>query len=242
MYGDSISRKRSFLFGVRPLSRVAMAMLAALFAVNTQAFAVLDLPRGGPQIESSPVDVVYTGDFVTGTLTASGVANVINPPGAPLGDIANGTFNLDAVINSNTLTASGELNIGGTAPGLGYLSGTLLTGTFYVTPTPSPFEPTQVHGAFGPAPRNSLEFLFEITGGDAAELYGGVGGHTGVLLRPAGYMGSFDSDFSSGPGGAFAITFVVPAPGTLWLMLLCAVPLILRRTAARARPSGGSTS
>jgi hypothetical protein len=150
----------------------------------------------------------------------------MTPPGAPAGNIAGGSFDINANVNFNAQTASGSLSIGGTIAGLGFNSGTLLTGTFSSAPGSQ---------SFGAGPGDPLEFLFDVTGGDAAALYGGVGSTAGVILANSGYSGSFASNFTSGPFQAVSDTFVqasggVPLPGTLWLMLFGGGLLLSRRS------------
>ena len=65
-----------------------------------------------------------------------------------------------------------------------------------------------------------LEFLFDVTGGDAAGL---MGPKVGVDLSQSGYAGSFANNFTSGAFQSLSDTFSfqeqnqnpVPAPGTL---------------------------
>jgi hypothetical protein len=142
--------------------------------------------------------VDYLGNNAGGSLTASGFANVLTPPGSPGGNIVGGSFDINANINFNAQTASGTLSIGGTIAGLGFNSGTLLTGTF---------NSALASQTFGAGPGDPLEFLFTVTGGDAAALYGGVGSTAGVILSQSGYTGSFAGNFSSAPFGALADTF-----------------------------------
>ena len=170
-----------------------------LASAPAQAFPSLNLAPGTPDIESSFINVDYVGNNAGGTLVASGFANVLTPPGSPTGNIAGGTFDINANANFNAQTASGTLNIGGTIAGLGFNSGTLLTGTFVSTAGSQ---------TFGAGPGDPLEFLFTVTGGDAAGLYGGVGSTVGVILSQSGYAGSFAGNFSSAPFNALADTFV----------------------------------
>lgn len=215
--------------GIR-IGRVARAGTAAVLALAlsgaAHAFPSLNLTPGTPDIESAFINVDYVGNNTTGTLTASGFAQVLTPPGSPAGNIAGGSFDINATINFNALTASGSLGIGGTVAGLGFNSGTLLTGTF---------SSTAGNQAFGSGPGDPLEFLFDITGGDAAGLYGGIGSTAGVILSQSGYSGSFASNFSSAPFGGLADTFGIPqvdAPATLALMLLGGVLVCSRRRRA----------
>ena len=90
----------------------------------------------------------------------------------------------------------------------------------------------------GAGPGDPLEFLFDITGGDAAGLFGGAGSTAGVILSQSGYTGSFAADFSSAPFGGLADTFgtqAVDSPGTLALMFLGGVVVACRRRHANAR-------
>jgi hypothetical protein len=139
---------------------------------------------------------------------------VLTPPGSPAGNIVGGSFDINSTVNFNAMTASGTLAIGGTIASQGFNSGTLLTGTFASAPGSQ---------SFGAGPGDPLEFLFDVTGGDAAALYGGIGSTAGVILSQSGYTGSFQQNFSSAPFGALADTFGqgsgVPIPGTLWLLL-----------------------
>lgn len=178
----------------------------------------LGLVPGSPDISSSFIDVSYVGNSNAGTLNASGFAVVLTPPGSPSGNIAGGTFDVSAFIQSNALTASGTLNIGGTIPGLGFNSGTLLTGTL---------------SSMGAGPGDALEFAFDITGGDAVGVFGGFGATAGVIVSKSGYPGSFDSNFSSSPFAALADTFPVavpePSPIIIWSLLGAAVCACRRR-------------
>lgn len=143
-----------------------------------------------------------------GILTASGFANVLTPPGSPSGNIAGGSFDITAAINDTLMTATGSLTIGGTIAGLGFNSGTLLTGTL---------------SALGAGAGDPLELLFDVTGGDAAGL---MGPKVGVDLSQSGYTGSFANNFASGPFQSLSDTFSfqeqnqnpVPAPGTLIML------------------------
>jgi cysteine-rich repeat protein len=181
-----------------------LATYAALFfglllaSTPAHAFPSLNLTPGTPDIQSSFINVAYVGNNAGGVLTASGFANVLTPPGSPGGNITGGTFDINANINFNAQTASGSLVIGGTIAGLGFNSGTLLTGVF---------NSTAGSQTFGAGPGDPLEFLFTVTGGDAAALYGGVSSTAGVILSQSGYIGSFASNFTSAPFGALADTF-----------------------------------
>jgi hypothetical protein len=62
-----------------------------------------------------------------------------------------------------------------------------------------------------------LEFLFSVTGGDAAGLYGGIGSIGGIILSGGtGFTGDFTMDFA-GTGSAVADVGPVPLPAAVWL-------------------------
>lgn len=217
-----VSTIRLGMKAVRPACRfkaLARAGIAALVTLTVsgaaQAFPSLNLIPGVPDIESAFIDVDYFGNNTTGTLTANGFAQVLTPPGSPVGNIAGGSFDINSTINFNAMTASGSLDIGGTIASQGFNSGTLLTGTLSSSPG---------NQTFGAGPGDPLEFLFSVTGGDAAGLYGGVGSTAGVILSQSGYTGSFASSFSSAPFGGLADTFgqqqTVDAPGSFVLLLM----------------------
>jgi hypothetical protein len=191
------------------LSTVGLAGIVSLSAMGvSHAFVALNLTPATPMIESSFISVDYIGNNSGGVLTASGFASVLTPPGSPVGNIVNGTFDINSNINSDAQTARGTLSIGGTIASQGFNSGSILTGTFSSTAG----DPT-----FGAGAGDPLEFLFDITGGDAAGLYGGIGATSGVILSQSGYVGSFASNFSSGPFQALSNTFV-PEPPPLTLL------------------------
>lgn len=150
-----------------------------------------------PDIFSSFITVDYNAG--ADSLIASGFAQQLNSGG--LFNIAGGSFDLNASIADDGSLAGGALAIGGTVAGLGFNSGTLLTGTL---------------SAFGFNQANDpLEFLFDVTGGDAASLYGDLGG---IILSNAGFPGNWARDFSSGPFQSFSdVGTLVPVPAAVWL-------------------------
>jgi len=192
---------------------LAMA-LSALLAMEAEVGAVpFNLILSTPDIVSGFITVDYDADL--DALTASGFALQIDDDGAgPRIDIDDGLFGLNARINDAGALTAGNLFIGGTVDSLGFNSGTLLTGTL---------------DAFGfpDAGGDPLEFIFSVTGGDAAGLYGGTGG---VILTGTGFEGSFRDDFS-GPSfrsTANAAAAVVPEYGaSVSLMLVSLVGLAI---------------
>lgn len=218
-------RGGSGLRGARGAGVVA-GLVVALGACPAWAFPSLNLTPGTPEIESVFITVDYVGNNAGGLLMASGFAQAVTPPGSPSGIITGGTFDINANINFNAQVAIGTLNIGGTVAGLGFNSGTLLTGTFSSMPADQ---------MFGAGPGDPLEFLFDITGGDAAGLYGGIGSQAGVNLSQSGYAGSFAGNFTSGAFQALADTFALPntvpepVSATLGVMGLGVLGLVTRR-------------
>ncbi len=160
-----------------------------------------------PDIASFFIDVSY--DAGSDLLEASGFALVLNDDGSDPGeDILNGIFELSATIDAAGELWGGTLLIQGTVPTLGFNSGTLLTGDL---------------SDFGFSTSNDLlEFTFDVTGGDAAALYGSIGG---TILAFTGFTGSFATDFDNlqggqaGTGGGMSDGAAIPEPATAFLML-----------------------
>jgi len=178
------------------------ALIMGLSSLSHAAPLNLTL-NDSPDIVSSFITVDY--NSATDVLTASGFANQLDDDGigTPL-NIAGGTFDLAASVLDDGTLAGGSLAIGGTVAGLGFNSGTLLTGSL-----------TDI--GFNIAGGDPLEFLFDVTGGDAAGLYGSLGG---IILNSAGFGGSWAISFSSGPFQAIAdvgTVGAVPIPAAVWL-------------------------
>ena len=157
-----------------------------------------------PDIFSDGISVNYNAN--ANTFTAIGEASKLNNDGSlPLETIVNGSFNLTAIIDNSGFLSLGNLIIGGTVPTLSdYDSGTLLTGDIT---------------AFGYENENDpFEFLFSLTGGDAAGLYGGIGSTGGVILSSifTDFTGFFSSDWSS--FGVSDTGTPVPEPVTMLLL------------------------
>jgi hypothetical protein len=200
----------------RTLIKLSAVVVASAFIFNAQAgtlSSTLDLNPMDPDIASVHT-TSYIGDATSGVLTSSGFA-VTFSNFAPAEAITGGTFNLTANIQKSLGTADGLLNIGGTIASLGFNSGTLLTATL-----------AQIGG-----PTMTLNFLFNVTGGDAASLYGGAGAIMGVIMNNSGYNGlvSFDGNFGGVAFGSTSDTVAVPVPSTVALFLIGFGALVLRR-------------
>lgn len=193
-------------------------LLGGLFVLgaNVQAAPLNLTLNNTPDIVSSFIDVTY--DSGTDSLTASGFAFELDDDGSvPAEAISNGTFDLSATIDEFGTMTSGSLTIGGTVASLGFNSGTLLTGTLTAF-------------GFRDSGGDPLEFLFDVTGGDAAGLYGGGSIPGGIILSDTGFTGSFASNFNSSTGVADVAP--VPLPAAVWLFgsgLLGLVGLSRRR-------------
>lgn len=203
----------------RSLLKASVLLFTSLFIVSAQAGVVnstLALTTTNPDI-SSILNAQYTGDSTAGTFTSFGQASQLTTAALTNETIDAGTFELNANIQENAGTADGLLSIGGTIAAQGFNSSTLITATLL-----------QVGG-----PNTALNFLFNVTGGDAAALYGGVGATIGVIMNGTGYNGNFNAAFESlGNFGASSDTFVVevPTPNSLSIFLIGFIALGLRKT------------
>jgi hypothetical protein len=212
-----VTKKRSYL-------SFNAIVLTCLFAFKAQAGIAsfsLDLIPSDPDISANEIVVNYDFNSMSGigALTASGSAVQLSNDGtssnvvSPTDSMGFGEFALSASINTTSNTASGDLTISGIINENGFLfsSGTLLTGVL-----------TQIGGA-----DNILNFLFDVTGGDAADLFGDT---AGVILSSSGYLSfaSFNDNFSSQSALADTFAVNVPVPHALSLFLLGLVIISLR--------------
>lgn len=178
--------------------------------------------NNAPDIVSGFIDVSY--DAGVQLLSANGFALEIDDDGSgPPEAIAGGTFDLTATIDNTGNLIGGTIAVGGTVATLGFNSGTLLTGDLTAFGYPS--------GGGDP-----LEFLFGVTGGDAAPLYGSTGG---TILTQSGFGGTFSSSFANSSDGlADTGTTTIPIPSALpaGLSLLCVlgVAAMARKMARRS--------
>jgi hypothetical protein len=179
-----------------------IAALAVGISGPSQA-ALLNLIPETPDIFSSFTDISYNAG--TDLLTAEGFAISLDDDGVGLPEpIAGGSFDLTATIDDSGNLSAGSFSIGGTVASIGANSGTLLTGGL----TDIGF-----NDAGGGDP---LEFLFSVTGGDLAGLYGGTGG---IILTGTGFT-SWATSFQNADFAGMSDTFTVspvPVPAAVWL-------------------------
>lgn len=190
---------RSLFTGTR---RGLLAAGLLLLGSTAQAMPLDLILKPFPDIVSTFVNVSYTYTAATDQFMSHGYAFELNDDGSAEA-IVGGTFDLIATITNLGVMSGGSLTIGGTVPTLGFGTGTILTGNL-------------TDFGFQPAGGDPLEFRFDITGGDAAGLFGGNGPGGGVIMSGTGFNGSFMEDFSSSSG--VADTGVVPEPATVWLI------------------------
>lgn len=190
---------------IRPTSLLTACLLVVLAASPARADLGLSL-LDAPDILGGFIDVTY--DAGTDLFSATGFALTLDDDGVgPAEPISGGLFDISATIDIAGVASGGTLTIAGTVPALGFSSGTLLTGTLTAFGTTSGGDP--------------LEFLWTVTGGDAAGLYSAV--PAGTILSGTGFSGSFADDFNNlmsglpGTGSAVADTAPIPAPGAVVL-------------------------
>lgn len=197
--------------GVNRLFYLIIFLLAGVGSAHA-AFTPLNLVPGLPDIQSPvQIDVTYTFNAGTGigTLSAFGGASQLNLSSGTQA-ISGGVFNLNALIDTNTMSATGGLTINGSSNGAGGSFGDpLLTGAL---------------SQFGAGAGDPLEFLFTGLGGSTAALFGES---AGVILSNSGFAGSLLANFGTGGNfSASANTAAVPEPGPLAMILLSGVVMI----------------
>jgi hypothetical protein len=186
---------------MRPLGRLLVFLMALVSMCAAHASPLNLVLSQTPDILVQLTDMEY--DAGTDLFTADGLAVNLNDDGSP-DLISGGNFSLSASIDDTGTLAGGTLSVTGTIAGLGYNSGTLLTGNLT---------------AFGflDGGGDPLEFLFEVTGGDAAGLYPSV---AGAILTSTGFggIGDFTTGFTNSGTGNVNIA-PVPLPAAVWLFV-----------------------
>ncbi|ARD44289.1 PEP-CTERM sorting domain-containing protein [Colwellia sp. PAMC 21821] len=189
-------------------NRVVLGAMLIGMSVSSQASLIgLDLEEN-PDILSSFLKINY--DASTRIFTAIGTADQLFTGNTFI--IEENSFTLTTSIsNTGVLGDDGIFTIGGIITSLGFSSNTMLTGNL----TMLGFTDNLSGG--GP-----LEFLFDVTGGDAKDLFGSVGG---IIMSDTGFDGDWSNDFGTGMGytakadtGVPKTSVSVPEPTSMWLL------------------------
>lgn len=182
----------------RSVARALCAVTVLTVAATTQA-DLIGLPLlDAPDLASGFLTSTY--DAGPGFLTIDGFALEFDDDGSiPANLITGGVFNLDAVIDDSGEATAGSLAILGNVDGFG----------------PDLLRGNLVDFGFIDGGGQILEFLFEVTGGELDELYGGEGALFGVILdvNDVGYSGDWTESFALSNG--VADTAPIPATGVL---------------------------
>lgn len=187
--------------------RTKLTVLAGALAMCLCAPSHADLLGlsldASPDITSLFINTSY--DAGTDAFSATGFAMELDTGGSTEA-IASGSFLLNATIDGTGTASSGTISIGGNVLGNGP---TLLTGNLIdfgfgtIVPGTGPFE-----------------FVFEVTGGDLAGTFGGIGASFGVIMSQGlGFTGDWGSSFT---GAGFTVSDaapLVPAPAVATLLL-----------------------
>jgi hypothetical protein len=181
-----------------PIGLVCVFVLGLLVGATANATLLgVDAISTNPDLTSNPLTVTYTAS--DGHLAMSGVTPFYTPPeGEPMYSVwsedwmSYGTFTLSAIVDaSGNLLAGGTLTVSGQVydesnDNVLFPFGVLLQGSLTAFGY-------QVNDGVG-----KFDFLFDVTGGQLADLFGPQGGTT-VDLNTAHttFTGSFSSDFSN---------------------------------------------
>ena len=185
-------------------------LVVVVFCASADA-SLIGLTKSPPDITSDFISVSY--NATTHSFSASGLAEFMDLDGIKPADdrtIQDGDFNIAAVINSAGQATSGTFTVLGTIPEMSANSGVLLTGSLFE------------FGSGG----SLMDFVFTITGGDLASLFGSKVGVN--LASNGGFAGSFAGNFQN-TGSGVSDMFSVPEPVTLSLLLAAAPIALLRR-------------
>ena len=163
----------------------SLLMIALLFtsgrlnaeSLNLNLNNQSDIVSGFLDVEYEEDDAVIVEGFAL-ELDHDGDAST---PGIP---IVGGLIFLEAEIDADGDLYDGVFTITGEIPALNLGPGTLL-------------EAELIDFGFRPGGGDPFEFIYEVTGGDAADIYGSIGGRGGVILSRTGFTGSFEDNFDN---------------------------------------------
>lgn len=206
------------------LLKAAVLGMSVLAIQSVSQAAPLNLGKTEPDIWAYFVGMYYTA--TTDTFIVVGGAPTLQL--APLNtvSITSGLYNLSATVDGTGYASAGTLTVTGTIASLGYNSGTLLTGTL-------------VPGQFGYGNAGSVifEFVFNVTGGDAQDIWGSQAGvivdalsYSGGTAFPGHFNGNFGNVSVSGNyGSGAADTFSIPEPASVALLGMTGLTILSRR-------------
>jgi hypothetical protein len=208
MYSNKVVQKEKSTKG-SVWSRVVLGAMMLGMSISSQAGLI------GVNLDDSPdlLTTSITTQFDMSFFQVSGYASQLKlgaithsiTPGDP-NNVNAFDYNITATILADGTLVMGDLVIGGNIAGLNYLGNNLLTGSL----TMLGFDDTMSNAG-------TLDFLFKVTGGEAAAHFGGVGSTGGIILAFTGFDGSWMSSFGS--QATLADTGVaVPEPTSMWLL------------------------
>jgi hypothetical protein len=194
-----------------------------------------------PDIASFSIDIAY--NAASHTFAANGMATciAIGSPDDPIvfdeSSLTMGTFLISATVNNAGVASSGSLTIGGKVLGYGS-TGPLLTAnnlSFFNSFFTDTLNPDMDVAMF--------EFLFDVSGGEMADMFGGAGAKVGVIIGYTGvgpdvtqnqFTANFDDlfghTFGEGWGTSCAdVAQPIPEPATLFLLAAGAAAVLRRR-------------
>ena len=198
-------------------SRVVLGVMLLGISMSSQA------SLAGFDLQDSPdifADSIGTNYFVADEVfEAFGDAVELNYNGVKYQlDSANmGDYKLSAKIDNNGVFTGGEISIGGWLTGNDGSGQPIAFPTDYTNSTDILL--SGVLSQFGFENSGTLYFLFEITGGDAADFFGGINSSGAIILKSSGFSGGWMSDFSSANAQSDnGLRVAVPEPTSMWLL------------------------
>ena len=205
--------------------------LLIVFGGNVQAGLTTLVLQPSPDIFSGYIDVTYNAGSNQFSSTGYNLAIYNGIDQIDFDEYNPGDFSISAVVDEAGIASSGSLNMNGKVLGHG-TSGPLLTGSLtyfnaFFADTQNPNSDAAI-----------FEFLFDVTGGDLAGIYGGSGASVGVILGCVSVGGNvaenpfainFDNLFGNGPGYGSAVADTAPLPEPVTVLLLGLGALIIRK-------------
>jgi hypothetical protein len=218
-------------------SHLCLVIIAVLILLGGNVYADLTslILQPTPDIFSGYIDVTYSAS--SNTFAASGwtLAIANGSVDDPINFDEFGTFSISAAVNESGVASSGSLTLTGQVLGYG-ATGPLLTAnnlSFFNSFFTDTLNPTMDVGMF--------EFLFDVSGGEMANIFGGLGAKVGVIIGYTAvgpdvtenqFTADFDNLFGNGPGYGSSVSDTanpIPEPATLSLLAFGAATLLRKR-------------
>jgi MYXO-CTERM domain-containing protein len=218
-------------------SHLCLATIAVLILLGGNVYADLTslILQPTPDIFSGYIDVTYNASSNTFAANGWALAFYDGVEQINFDEYTEGSFSISATVDESGVASSGSLTLTGQVLGYGS-TGPLLTAnnlSYFNSFFTDTLNPNMDVAMF--------EFLFDVSGGEMADMFGGSGAKVGVIIGYTAvgpdvtqnqFTADFDNLFGNGPGYGSSVSDTgtpTPEPATLSLLAVGAAALLRRR-------------